>query len=193
MPRLIQAIRAVGIAALALFSVTSAQSQAPTPIRVAYIPIANYAALRVARDKGYFAEEKLTVTWAPVAQGAVAVEAVFGGSAEIGGSAVFETMLARGNGLDVMFVAGGTRIRSAPPDNNGLLVRTDDTIRSPADLSGKKISAGLINSVNYIHMVEWLRKNGVDHSKVEFLEIPFPQMADALFQKRVDAVWNVEP
>ena len=36
-------------------------------------------------------------------------------------------------------------------------------------------------------------KKGVDTSKIEFLEIPFPQMADALFQKRVDAVWNVEP
>jgi NitT/TauT family transport system substrate-binding protein len=28
---------------------------------------------------------------------------------------------------------------------------------------------------------------------VQFLEIPFPQMADALFQNRLDAVWNVEP
>ena len=66
-------------------------------------------------------------------------------------------------------------------------------IRAPADLAGKKISAGLINSVNYVHMLEWLQKKGVDRSKIDFLEIPFPQMADALFQKRVDAVWNVEP
>ena len=72
-------------------------------------------------------------------------------------------------------------------------MRTDDTIRTPADLAGKKVSAGLINSVNYVHMVEWLQKKGVDHNKVEFLEVPFPQMADALFQKRLDAVWNVEP
>jgi NitT/TauT family transport system substrate-binding protein len=92
-----------------------------------------------------------------------------------------------------MFLAPGVRIRSQPPDNSALLVRTDDSIRAPADLAGKKISAGLINSVNYVHMLEWLQKNGVDRSKIEFLEVPFPQMADALFQKRVDAVWNVEP
>ena len=72
-------------------------------------------------------------------------------------------------------------------------MRADDSIRAPADLAGKKISAGLINSVNYVHMQEWLQKKGVDRSKIEFLEIPFPQMADALFQKRIDAVWNVEP
>ncbi len=42
-------------------------------------------------------------------------------------------------------------------------------------------------------MREWLQRNGVDPSSVQFLEIPFPQMADALFQNRLDAVWNVEP
>ena len=57
----------------------------------------------------------------------------------------------------------------------------------------KKVSAGLINSVNYVHMREWLQRNGVDPTSVQFLELPFPQMADALFQNRLDAVWNVEP
>src|SRR6516164_9609736 len=161
----------------------------------AYLPVLVLflTPLLVARDKGYFNEENLQVTWSPVAQGAVAIEAVFGGSAEVGGSAVFETMVARGNGLDLMFLAPGVRIRSQPPDNSALLVRADNSIRGPADLAGKKVSAGLINSVNYVHMLEWLQKHGVDRSKIEFLEVPFPQMADALFQKRVDAVWNVEP
>src|SRR5437879_6868364 len=131
MTRLLQALGATGIAALALS--LPAPAQAPTRIRVAYIPIANYAAQQVARDKGYFGEENLSVTWSPVAQGAVAVEAVFGGSVEIGGSAIFETMVARGNGLDLLFLAGATHIRSEPPDNNALLVRTEDAIRAPAD------------------------------------------------------------
>jgi NitT/TauT family transport system substrate-binding protein len=194
MSRLLQVIGAMLLASFTAWSQAAAQTKpAPVNIRVAYIPIANYAPLMVARDKGYFAEENLSVTWSPVAQGAVAVEAVFGGSAEVGGSAVFETMVARGNGLDLMFLASGVHTRAQPPDNNGVLVRNDDTIRAPADLIGKKISAGLLNSINYIHMVEWLGKKGVDYKKIEFLEIPFPQMADALFQKRLDAVWNVEP
>jgi NitT/TauT family transport system substrate-binding protein len=196
MSNLLQALCAILVASLAPWSLLQASAQskpAPAVLRMAYIPIANYAPLLVAREKGYFAEENLSVTWSPVAQGAVAVEAVFGGSVEIGGSAIFETMVARGNGFDLMFLAAGVHTRTEPPDNNGLLVRTDDGIRAPADLAGKKISAGLLNSVNYIHMVEWLGKKGVDHSKIEFLEIPFPQMADALFQKRLDAVWNVEP
>src|SRR5262249_25194064 len=52
---------------------------------------------------------------------------------------------------------------------------------------------GLINSVNYVHIREWLQRNGADPASVQFLEIPFPQMPDALFQNRLDAVWAVEP
>jgi NitT/TauT family transport system substrate-binding protein len=166
---------------------------APVKVRVASLPLTNYTPLLVARDKGWFAEEQLDVSWTMVSQGALSVEAVYGGSAEFGGSAILEPMIARGNGLDVMFAAASTRIRSAPPDNNALLVLADGPIRAPTDLSGKKISSGLINSVNYLHMVEWLHKKGVDPKTVQFLEIPFPQMADALYQKRLDAVWNVEP
>jgi NitT/TauT family transport system substrate-binding protein len=196
MSRILQAVASILVGLLIPWLPSQALAQQkPTPanVRVVPIPIANYTPLIVARDKGYFAEEGLTVTWTPVAQGAVAIEAVFGGSAEIGGSAIFEPMVARGNGFDLVFLAGGSQIRKEPPDNSGLLVRADDAIRAPADLAGKKISAGLINSVNYVHMQEWLLKKGVDRSKIEFLEIPFPQMADALFQNRIDAVWNVEP
>ena len=181
------------VAAMAVLA-TSAQTNAPPAnLRLAVIPVTNYAPLVVARDKGFFAQENLNVTWTNVSQGAIAVEAVFGGSAEIGGSSIFEPIVARSNGLDIVFIAASARIRSNPPDNSGVVVRSNDTIQSAKDLAGKRISAGLINSVNYAHMREWLQRNGTDPSSVQFLEIPFPQMADALFQNRLDAVWNVEP
>ena len=187
------ALMVAAIGASAALQLRAQPKPPPATIRVVDLPIANSTPLQVARDKGYFADENLSVTWSPVAQGGVAIEAVFGGSAEIGTSAVFETMVARANGLDMMFLTPGVHIHDKPPDNSALLVRSDDSIGSANDLAGKKVSAGLIDSVNYVHMLAWLEKRGVDPKKVEFLEIPFPQMADALFQKRVDAVWNVEP
>ncbi len=165
----------------------------PTAVRVAATPIANYTPLIVARDKGWFTEEGLAVTWTMVAQGALAVEAVYGGSAEFGCSAILEPMVARGNRLDVMLAVPNTRILATQPDNSGLVVRDKDAIRSAKDLAGKKIAAGLINSVNYLHLHEWMQKNGADPKSAQFMEIPFPQMPDALFQNRVDAVWAVEP
>src|SRR5882724_12547137 len=125
------------VATLALLAPPQALAQQkppPAAIRIVNIPIANFTPLQIAKDKGYFADENLTVTWSSVAQGAVAIEAVFGGSAEIGASAIFETMVARGNGLELMFLAAACTIRTAPPDNSGLLVRSDDSINAPADL-----------------------------------------------------------
>jgi NitT/TauT family transport system substrate-binding protein len=170
-----------------------APAQQPANVRIAIMPVTNFTPVLVARDKGFFAAENLNVTWTTVPQGAIAIEAVFGGSAEVGGGSIFEPMVARGNGLDMVFLAASTRIRSGPPDNSGIVVRTEDNIKEAKDLVGKKISAGLINGPNYAHMREWLQRRGIDPGSIEFLEIPFPQMADALFQKRLDAVWNVEP
>ncbi len=179
--------------ALAPHSAFAQAKPAPANVRVAVMGVTNFTPLTVARDKGFFAEENLNVTWSTVNQGAIAVEAVFGGSAEVGGGSIFEPMVARGNGLDITFLTASTRIRSAPPDNSGVAVRTQDPIKTAKDLVGKRVSAGLINGPNYVHMREWLQRNGVDPASVQFLEIPFPQMADALFQNRLDAVWNVEP
>jgi NitT/TauT family transport system substrate-binding protein len=184
---------AAAVAAMAARAASAQTNAPPANLRLAVIPVTNYAPLVVARDKGFFAQENLNVTWTNVSQGAIAVEAVFGGSAEIGGSSIFEPIVARSNGLDIVFIAASARIRSNPPDNSGVVVRSNDAIQGAKDLAGKRISAGLINSVNYAHMREWLQRNGTDPNAVQFLEIPFPQMADALFQNRLDAVWNVEP
>jgi NitT/TauT family transport system substrate-binding protein len=180
------------IVALTLSGASPAPAQS-TPVRLVTPPLTNYTPLLVARDKGWFEAESLAVTWSTVAQTAVAIEAVVGGNVEFGGGGVLEPMLARGNGLDVMFAVPTARVRSAPPDNSALVVRAGSDIRQPADLAGKKVSVGLINSINHVHMIEWLRKHGVDAKAVQFQEIPFPQMADALFQNRLDAVWAVEP
>src|SRR6266545_4336739 len=160
-----------GLVAAAMASLPQAslaQSKpAPANVRFAVMGVANFTPLVVARDKGFFAEENLNVTWTTVNQGAIAVEAVFGGSAEIGGGSIFEPMVARGNGLDMMFLTASTRIRSNPPDNSGIAVRTNDTIQGPKDLVGKKVSAGLINGPNYVHTREWLQRHGVDPASVE--------------------------
>jgi NitT/TauT family transport system substrate-binding protein len=170
-----------------------APAQQVTKIRAVAQGIANFAVLLVAREKGMFKEQNLEVTWSFVSQGALGVEAVFGGSAELAGNSVIEPLIARGNGLDVMYLINNTRIRPTPPDNSGIAVRAADPINGPKDLVGKRISAGLINGPNHVHLKEWLTRGGVDPASVQYFELPFPQMTDALLQNRLDAVWSVEP
>ncbi len=90
------------VAGLAAAPEARAQAKpAATAVRVAAMPVTNFTPLVVARDKGWFAEEKLNVTWTIDGAGRVDVEAVFGGNVEFGGSRLMEPMIARGNGLDV--------------------------------------------------------------------------------------------
>ena len=63
--RMLQAICVTTLAALVLWApgrVVAQQASQPAAIRVVDIPIANYSPLLVARDKGYFAQENLSVT-----------------------------------------------------------------------------------------------------------------------------------
>jgi NitT/TauT family transport system substrate-binding protein len=187
------ALALVGVVGASISEAVAQTKPPPTELKLALQPLTNYSNILVARDKGFFAEENLNVTWTTVSQGAWTVEAVYGGSVHFGGSGLIEPLIARGNGLDLMLAVANGRIQPQAPDNNALMVRTNDSITKPADLAGKTVAAGLINSPNYIHMVHWLKKAGVDPKSVRFIELPFPQMADALYQNRLDAVWNVEP
>jgi NitT/TauT family transport system substrate-binding protein len=168
-------------------------TQQKTAVRLVVTPVTNYTALLVGRDKGWFDEQGLTVTWSPVAQTAVAVEAVYGGSVEFGGGGVLEPMVARGNGLDMSLLVPTARIRPQAPDNSAMVVKASSPIQKPADLVGKRVSVGLLNSINHIHFIEWMRRHGTEAKGVQLTEIPFPQMLDALMQDRLDAVWAVEP
>lgn len=83
----ISKILSVSLVSAFMAGVTVATAQAQTKLvelKVVTPPITNYTPLIVARDKGYFAAENLSVTWTSVpGSGGVVVEAVYGGSADI--------------------------------------------------------------------------------------------------------------
>ena len=124
-----------------------------TPIRIVVTPVTNYTGLLVGRDKGWFEEQGLNVSWSPVAQTAIAVEATYGGSVEFAGGGVLEPMIARGNGLDIMLVVPSARIRPEAPDNSAIVVKANSAIQKPADLAGKRASV-----MNFCARVNTVRK-----------------------------------
>ena len=60
-------------------------------------------------------------------------------------------------------------------------------------LEGKKVSVNTLKNLPEVAVRNSLEKAGVDVSKVEFVEIPFPDVPAALEAKRVDAAFAVEP
>src|SRR4051812_12714140 len=130
--------RRVFVAGAAAFSFAAGRApafaqQKLTPIRIVVTPVTNYTGLLVGRDNGWFEEQGLNVSWSPVAQTAIAVEATYGGSVEFAGGGVLEPMIARGNGLDMMVAVPEARLRPERAENSAIEGKTNSADSKPAD------------------------------------------------------------
>jgi len=72
-------------------------------------------------------------------------------------------------------------------------VNADSQIHSAADLIGKRVAVPGFGATVDILAKAWSRSNNVDYKKINWVELPFPQMSDALKAHQVDAVVAVNP
>jgi NitT/TauT family transport system substrate-binding protein len=172
-------------------SETSAQE--PTKVRVSTIPIIDIAPVRAAIEQGYFKAEGLEVDTTPTVGGAVGLPALAAGQIQIGYSNIVSIVLGAYQGLDFQIIAAGSASSDAPPNTAGLFAKKGSNIKSGKDLEGKRVAVNTRNSINWLVVREWTRLSGGDPEKIIFLEIPFPNMTDALRGNQIDAGFTVEP
>jgi ABC-type nitrate/sulfonate/bicarbonate transport system substrate-binding protein len=183
---------AAALAALALVAApTRAQAPVLTPVRAAYIPVITWLPAWVAKEKGFFAKHGLDVTLS-VAQNLSVLPGTVGRQFEFVPSTAPDLLKAVASGLDVVAVAASV-FETEDNISTELMVAKDSGITSAKDLSGKLIATPTIGGVIHVSVLYWLRKNGVDPASIRAVEVPFPNMADQLKAKRVDAVEAVEP
>ena len=96
-------------------------------------------------------------------------------------------------GLEFRFVAGAVRSRADTPDMMAILVRKGSGITSGKELEGKRIASNTRNNIVWLRGMAWIEKTGGDWRKVNTVEVPFPQMADALAGGQIDAALFSEP
>lgn len=161
-----------------------------TELAVGHVPVADQAALFHAVNEGYFTAEGLTVTPQTAQGGAAAVPAMIAGELD----AVFGTyptfMLAQQNATELKIVSLGV---AGSENFAGVFVSPQSGITGVADMAGKKLAVNTLNNTGDLTIKSVLTENGVDPAQVEFLEMPFPDMAAALERGNVDAAWAVEP
>jgi NitT/TauT family transport system substrate-binding protein len=180
------------LAALMLVTApTRAQTPAPTSVRAAYIPVITWLPAWVAKEKGFFAKHGLDVTLS-VAQNLSVLPGTVGRQFEFVPSTAPDLIKAVASGLDVVAVAASV-FETEDNSSTQLMVAKDSGIASAKDLTGKLIATPTIGGVIHVSVLYWLKKNGVDPATVRAVEVPFPNMADQLKAKRVDAVEAVEP
>jgi NitT/TauT family transport system substrate-binding protein len=187
------AVAFVALVSLPKASLPVAEAQAPLKIRMSLIPIANVVPVQLAIERGWFKEVGLDVSVASMAGGAVAIQALQAGKLDVIYTAHDTPLRARGQGFDVVIIANQNNAQLKPPDAAAVLVRTDSAVRTLKDLEGKRVLVNTLHNVNWAYTREALVRAGGDPGKVQFLEVPFPQMVDALLGGQAEAASITEP
>jgi NitT/TauT family transport system substrate-binding protein len=164
-----------------------------TKLRVGIIPIVDTAPLTAGIKKGFFAAEGLEIDTTPAAGGAAGLPALAAGQVQIAFSNIISIVLGASQGLGFQVIAAGVGTRDKAPDLAGLVSKKGAPYKTGKDLEGKRIAVNTRNGVLWLYAREWVRVTGGDPDKVTYLEVPFPQMGDALRGDRVDVAFITEP
>jgi NitT/TauT family transport system substrate-binding protein len=163
-------------------------------LNVGVIPIADVAPLYLGMKKGFFEEEQLTIKPQLAEGGAAITPAVVSGDFQIGFSNTISLLIAASQDLPVEIISqgvlGGKTEEEAWAD---LLVLKDGPIKEPKDLEGKTIAVNTLKNICEVTIKASLEEEGVAVDKLEFAEVPFPDMNAALEAGRVDGACVVEP
>jgi NitT/TauT family transport system substrate-binding protein len=175
---------------LGALSVGLAPAQAQTKLTFGYAPIAQNVNVFTAHGEGFFKQNGLETSM--VALGPNAVPAIASGSVQIGHTPPGNYLQAVENGIDLVIV-GGCGVVSPGEKSVALLSRTGLSVSSAKDLVGKRVGVPGIGGFLDVMFRRWLKQNGVEPSKLTFVEVPIPNTADVLKSGSIDAIVAGEP
>jgi NitT/TauT family transport system substrate-binding protein len=180
-------------AAAATLAAPRINAQTVTRLRVGIIPVVDIAPLHAAIRQNYFAAEGLEIDTSPAPGGAALLPALAAGTFQIGFSNIVSILLGIQEGIEFRFLAGSVRSGERPPDINGLVVRKGSGLATGKDFEGKRLASNTRANIIWLRGVAWVAKTGGDWRRVNMVEVPFPQMADALVNSQIDGALINEP
>jgi len=164
---------------------------AATKITLLYTAVNAFVGSFVAEDQGFFAERGLDVDLSLAQNGSVISAALVADSAQIGGPTPTVLLQANEQGLDLVVVAGTDFYPQSV--SSGVLARSGSGIAGAPGLVGHKVGVPGIGGIIDVLTRKWVQSSGADYRKVDWVELQFPQMGDALKADLVDAVASVDP
>ncbi|HMT65529.1 MAG TPA: ABC transporter substrate-binding protein, partial [Ottowia sp.] len=154
--------------------------------------VTDFASVFVAAEEGYFKKRGLDVELKFIPINSTIPAAIQSDSLQIGGPTPSVFLQAVDGGLDHVVVAGGG-VTSKSITGFGLVARAGSGIKTAQDTVGKKIGVPGLGAFLHVTFRAWLKSQGVDYRKVNFVEAAFPQHGDLLRGGSVDAVVSADP
>ncbi|MFW3169639.1 ABC transporter substrate-binding protein [Geodermatophilus sp. CPCC 206100] len=172
----------------------AATSAEVTAVRLGVIPLVDVAPVYLAQQQGIFTEHGLEVEAFLAQGGAAIVPAVVNGEAQFGFSNVTSLLQAEARGVPLGLVAPGAGpTGDVQADYAYIEVLDGGPVQTAADLAGRRVAINSINNISDTVVRESVRLAGGDPATIDFVEIPFPDMAAAVSTGQVDAAFLVEP
>jgi NitT/TauT family transport system substrate-binding protein len=180
------------LAGLPMAASLPAIAQAPTKIVFGYTAVTDFASVFVAAEEGYFKKRNLDVEPKFIPINSTIPAAIQSDSLQIGGPTPSVFLQSVDGGLDHVVVAGGG-VTAKHITGFGLVARAGSGIKTAQDCVGKKIGVPGLGAFLHVTFRGWLKTQGVDFKKVNFVEASFPQHGDLLRGGSVDAVVSADP
>ena len=172
-------------AAVSFGAITQAQAET---LRIGY---QKYGTLVLLKAKGTLekrlAAQGVDVKWTEFPGGPQLLEGLNVGSIDFGVTGETPPVFAQAAGADLLYVA----YEPPAPTSEAILVPKDSTIRSVAELKGKKVALNKGSTVHYL-LVRALEEAGLKYSDIQTVYLP-PSDARAAFERgSVDAwvIWD---
>src|SRR4051812_768558 len=180
---------AAGVLAAGTPTVAAAQArQEAQTIRIGY---QKYGTLTLLKGRGTLeqrlASRNIAVKWTEFPAGPVLLEGLNVGSIDFGTVGEAPPIFAQAAGANLVYVAN----EPPAPLSEGIVVPKNSTLKSVADLKGKKVVLNKGSNVHYL-LVKALEKAGLDYKDIEVVFLP-PADARAAFERgSVDAwvIWD---
>lgn len=176
-------------------------ANAETKIRVGHFPNVTHVQALVAhalsrQGKGCF-EEKLgagtKIEWFVYNAGPSAMEAIFANSIDLTyvGPSPAINAYAKSRGEEIRIVAGAANGGAA------MVIPKDSLLKTAADFRGKKIATPQLGNTQDVSCRAWLAAGGLKITQLggdaQVLPTENPDQLALFQQKKIDAVWTVEP
>jgi NitT/TauT family transport system substrate-binding protein len=161
-----------------------------TTIKVGAIPIPDSVSLYVAMSKGYFKQEGLTVEPVTITGGAAAMPQLLSGALDATLQNYVSGLVAVSQGKKIKLIADASQ---GAPNTFNIMVPKDSAIKTVADLKGKTVAVNTLGNIATLAVETQLKVAGLTKADVNYKEIAFPDMGNALKTGLADAGWMVEP
>jgi sulfonate transport system substrate-binding protein len=169
------------------FGVAHAATPAEVRLDYAYYSPESLVIKRQGWLEQEFAPDKTQVKWVLSLGSNRALEYLNSGAIDIGSTAGLAAVLGRANGNPIRTVYIFSR-----PEWTALVVRKDSTIKSVADLKGKKIAATK-GTDPFLFTLRALHVAGLSRDDVEIVNLQHPDGRTALAKGQVDAWAGLDP